>query len=159
MSAAALPNGSKARRPQPLTVEERARRAVAVTVAEATKPRGQNGFAVERPAAHGAVLFAALTEHVQGAGPVVPAPPISAAAHDEPIPPPVVTITIVGPPRSGKSVIAHLISGALGREGIACNGPEGLRSIDRRKATASLIYRGLTVELIKVEPAAEGAAP
>lgn len=71
---------------------------------------------------------------------------------------PVVTITLDGPASSGKSVIAHVIRNALAREGFACSGPEGLRSLPWRRALEHLLMRGLRVELQRGDdgvPAAE----
>jgi hypothetical protein len=133
-----------------LTLEERTRRVTALTVAETARRLNGAAHQDERAADPGAsLLLAPPTGEGKGALP--------AASEDRRLAPPVVTITISGGPRSGKSVVAHLIRVALGRDGIACNGPAGLRSLDRRAATAGLIGRGLTVELVKTEAGAEGA--
>ena len=67
---------------------------------------------------------------------------------------PVVTITITGLPRSGKSVIAHIVRTALAVEGIVATGPDELRPIrwrGRGGALDNLIDRGVSVVLVKRE--------
>lgn len=133
----------------PLSAEERTKRAVAVTVAEA-----------EKPPRHGPPE--AWPRPIRIEDPAPP-PPIAETPVSEQTATPVVTITISGLPHSGKSVIAHLIRDALAREGVACEGPQGLRSIPWRRAIVNLIYRGLSVQLVKAEvdreaPGGEGDA-
>lgn len=119
-----------------LTAEERTRRVVALTLAE-TQRRAA-------PAAAAAAVVVTLPAPVEPAEDTTPAP--HRAAWPEPDCP-VVTITIDGPAHSGKSVIAHVIRNALAREGIACSGPDGLRSLPWRRGLVHLIERGLGVVL------------
>ena len=75
-----------------------------------------------------------------------------------PLGPPRIKITIEGPPRSGKSVITHVIAATLSHEGIASIIRDELRSIrwaGRGGALDNLIQRGLTVEIVRRETAVE----
>lgn len=114
----------------PLSPAEVSRRAVALTVAETRKPAAL----LPRP------LTPTLSPPAAGRG-------VATAGADAPAP--VVTVTIAGPARAGKSVLAHLIREALAYHGIACTGPEGLRSLAWRNAVHNLIDRGLAVTLVK----------
>lgn len=151
-----------------LTAAERTRRAAALTLAESErlKARQANGAArqvqrLDRGEAlasgieeHAAALREALLgEPAAERAAVTAAPEPGAAARRDG--PPVITITIAGAPHSGKSVITHLIRAALAREGIATSGPAKLRSVLPRQALADLIWRGLSVELVKTERGAE----
>lgn len=98
--------------------------------------------------------------------PVEPEAPAPAARSEPPIATvdkveevrPLVTITIAGLPRSGKSVIAHVIRNALAREGIVSSGPDDLRSIRWHGAVDNLIGRGISVVLVKAEAGPESTS-
>lgn len=73
---------------------------------------------------------------------------------------PVVTITITGGPRSGKSVLSHVLISALAAEGIVVTVEGELRPIrwrGRGGALDNLIDRGVSVVLVKRESEGEVA--
>lgn len=123
-------------RSTPLSPEEKARRSVALTVAETATPMVV-GRVVQLNAAPQPTI-------IRGVAVPTPAPePHPGRILDHPV----VTVTISGLPGSGKSVIAHLIRNALAYEGIATEGPEGLRSLPWRRGVQDLIRRGARVVL------------
>ena len=80
-----------------------------------------------------------------------PAPPAPVSQMFADRPTPIVTITLGGPPSSGKSALAHLIRHSLAYEGISASGPDDLPSMRWHRALEDLSRHGLRVILIEEE--------
>lgn len=63
--------------------------------------------------------------------------------------PPVITITISGPPHSGKSALAHMIRATLAHYGAVFRGPNGLASFHWRRALDFAMRNDLSVEIVE----------
>ena len=78
-------------------------------------------------------------------------------AHDDPPQEsaPIITITISGPPQSGKSALAHMIRATLAHYGCVASGPDGLASFHWRRFLDFAMRSGLSVELVEKTDGAE----
>lgn len=63
--------------------------------------------------------------------------------------PGVITITISGPPHSGKSAMAHMIRATLAHYGTVFRGPDGLVSFHWRRSLDAAMRDGLSVEIVE----------